>query len=192
MDNKDEFNVMSKISMAKVMREHSYTDNKIDYIIQCAKNALKKHKDIPAEVDNGVWYNVDYAVEKTIVEGINFIKTHKLYDLLKNPDDVYVWRGDCTDFTKNSFLCNAVESEVLNGKKIGLEFKYDNNDNITITLFNDVKNLMTVKFNFIDLYDWIDVGTFRMSRVYIDNEIYRAKGFYRDENSWDYHIVYTF
>ena len=88
MDNKDEFNVMSKISMAKVMREHSYTEGKIDYIIQCAKNALKKHKDIPAEVDNGVWYNVDYAVEKTIVEGINFIKNMLADSIL--PGDVFL------------------------------------------------------------------------------------------------------
>ena len=194
MTKKLELNVFSKSSMAEVMSEHSDTECKIDYIVQCAKNALKNHKDIPAEVTNffndySETYDVDYIVYKSITEAVNFIKMYKLYDLVKNPDDVYVWRGDCTEyFLSNAFLCNAVKSEILNDKKMGIEFKYDNKSDITITLFNDVKNLMTVNFNFIDLYDWIDVGTFRLSRVYIDNKLYTAKDCYIEDNK----VKYTF
>ena len=46
MTKKLELNVFSKSSMAEVMSEHLYTDDKIDYIIQCAKNALKNTKNI--------------------------------------------------------------------------------------------------------------------------------------------------
>lgn len=192
----NEFNVMSKISMAEVMRDHSYTDDKIDYIIQCAKNALKNNKNIPDRVKidypecSITGYGIDFILDYTIREILRFIKDYKLYDLIK--DEPYIWRGDVNDCGKNSYLCNGVESPIKNSDGLGLEFKYTHDGYITISIFRGDDVLLKIEYNLVDLYDWMDAGDFRMSRLYINGDIYTAKGCYIDYSGYRAKVVYTF
>lgn len=189
MDNKNEFNVFSKISMAEVMRDDRYTDDKLNYIIQCAKNALKNTKNIPDRVETDypecsiTGCPIDFILDFTIRESLRFIKNYKLYDLVK--DEPYIWRGDVNDF---DYLVDGIESHIKNNDGLGLEFKYTHDSDITISIFRGDDVLLTIEYNLVDLYDWLDAGDFKMSRLYINGDIYTAKGVYIKDNK----VIYTF
>lgn len=168
-----EFNILKKVSMEEVAKQACYTDDKINYIIQCAKNALKNDKTIPENIeDEYCIVKSEYVLEKAIQSAIDFVKRHNLVENINKNTGVYQWKGSAKDIFKDSFLYEDSEKEE---NVPMLKVVYDEKDYLTIYFYNDEKNPLSISFKYTDLYDHIELGCFRQARVFINNVSCEAK-----------------